>query len=297
MEIIGFGKSAKNKILFENLSKCSESINNDKEHFIENENVLCDFIELAKQEKVDNKFLNLLIFSKKYGILDVNDAKQAISECPQLKNSKLGKLLEMGNLYFEKIVKIEKSRDFTYDLQVPENNTYIANGFVSHNTISNILGVTQSIEPIYQNLFVKSNLSGEFVIINKYLVEDLKKLGLWKDEMVVRIKANNGSIAGISSIPNYIKEIYKTAFEIDVDWLIKAGARRQKWIDQSQSLNVYLKEPSGKKLDATYRLAWHQGLKTTYYLRTMGATRVQKAEVGFQPSMCRIDDPTCESCQ
>ena len=164
-------------------------------------------------------------------------------------------------------------------------------------TISNIVGTSQSIEPVYQNLFVKSNLSGEFTIINKYLVEDLKALDLWNESMIVDLKYFGGSVRNIKRIPKELKALYATAFEIDAAWLIKAAARRQKWIDQSQSLNIYLKEPSGKKLDNLYRLAWHLGLKTTYYLRTLGATRVQSSVVKPTENVCAIDDPGCESCQ
>ncbi len=179
-------------------------------------------------------------------------------------------------------------------------------------TISNICGVSQSIEPTYQNLFVKSNLSGEFTVINPYLVADLKALGLWNEVMVNDLKYFNGSLRAIDRIPDALKQLYATAFEIDPTWLVEAAARRQKWIDQGQSLNLYMAQPSGKKLDALYRLAWRRGLKTTYYLRSMGATNAEKstiydgalnaipttstpAEAG--PKMCAISDPDCEACQ
>jgi ribonucleoside-diphosphate reductase alpha chain len=160
-------------------------------------------------------------------------------------------------------------------------------------TISNICGVSQSIEPSYQNLFVKTNLSGDFTVINPYLVNDLKALGLWDDVMINDLKYFDGSIQGIKRIPNELKTLYLQAFEIDPIWIVKAASRRQKWIDQSQSLNLYLSEPSGRKLDNLYKLAWIMGLKTTYYLRTLGATRVQKNTI----QQCSIDDPECESCQ
>lgn len=160
-------------------------------------------------------------------------------------------------------------------------------------TISNICGVSQSIEPSYQNLFVKTNLSGDFTIINPYLVNDLKALGLWDDVMINDLKYFDGSIQGIKRIPNELKTLYLQAFEIDPVWLVAAGSRRQKWIDQSQSLNLYLSEPSGRKLDSLYKLAWIRGLKTTYYLRTLGATRIQKNTI----QQCSIDNPECESCQ
>jgi ribonucleoside-diphosphate reductase alpha chain len=175
-------------------------------------------------------------------------------------------------------------------------------------TISNICGVSQSIEPTYQNLFVKSNLSGEFTVINPYLVNDLKHIGLWDEVMVNDLKYYNGSVAKISRIPDHLKKIYATAFEIDPLWLVDAGSRRQKWIDQAQSLNLYMAEPSGKKLDQLYRHVWLRGLKTSYYLRSLGATNTEKVTVedrvlnavqanGSEPKACLITDPTCEACQ
>lgn len=177
-------------------------------------------------------------------------------------------------------------------------------------TISNICGVSQSIEPTYQNLFVKSNLSGEFTVINPYLVNDLKAEGLWDEVMVNDLKYYDGSVAKINRIPDKLKHIYATAFEVDPTWLVEAGSRRQKWIDQSQSLNLYMAQPSGKKLDQLYRHAWTRGLKTTYYLRSMGATNTEKATIDDRalnavqvdpiaaaPKACLITDPTCEACQ
>ncbi|HWP00611.1 MAG TPA: ribonucleoside-diphosphate reductase subunit alpha [Methylococcus sp.] len=195
-------------------------------------------------------------------------------------------------------------------------------------TISNICGVSQSIEPTYQNLFVKSNLSGEFTVVNPFLVRDLKQLDLWDAVMINDLKYYDGSVQKIERIPEELKRIYATAFEIDPRWLVEAAARRQKWLDQAQSLNLYLAEPSGKKLDTLYKLAWVRGLKTTYYLRSLGATHVEKstafdgklnavktlAEDDAIPSftrmeavhadarpteakVCLIEDPTCEACQ
>ncbi len=171
-------------------------------------------------------------------------------------------------------------------------------------TISNICGVSQSIEPIYQNLFVKSNLSGEFTVINPYLVDDLKQLGLWDDVMVNDLKYYDGSVQSIDRVPDNLKAIYSTAFEVDSRWLVEAGSRRQKWIDQGQSLNLYMAEPSGKKLDNLYKLAWVRGLKTTYYLRSLGATAVEKSAtaaseptIESEPKVCSILDPDCEACQ
>ncbi len=144
-------------------------------------------------------------------------------------------------------------------------------------TIANIVGVTASIEPMYKNIFVKSNLSGEFTVINEHLIEDLKKLGLWDKEMIDDLKYFDGSVQEISRIPDHLKAKYATAFEVDYEWVIEAGSRRQKWIDMGQSLNLYQAKPSGKKVSDMYMLAWEKGLKTTYYLRSMGATRIEKS--------------------
>ena len=161
---------------------------------------------------------------------------------------------------------------------------------------------------------MKSNLSGEFTVVNPYLVRDLKDRGLWDDVMVNDLKYFDGSVYPIDRIPDELKELYSTAFEIDPRWLVECGSRRQKWIDQAQSLNLYMAEPDGKKLDNLYKLAWARGLKTTYYLRSMGATHVEKSTlsggrenklaaverdfVGSEaPKACAIDDPDCEACQ
>ncbi len=144
-------------------------------------------------------------------------------------------------------------------------------------TISNIIDVAASIEPNYQNLYVKSNLSGEFTVINEYLVNDLKRLNLWDDVMISDLKYFDGALAKIDRVPGELKAVYATAFEVDPSWLIEAGARRQKWIDQAQSLNLYLGQPSGKKLDEMYKHVWLRGLKTTYYLRSMGKTSAEKS--------------------
>ncbi len=146
-------------------------------------------------------------------------------------------------------------------------------------TISNIIGVDASIEPCFGNLSVKSNLSGEFTVINSYLVRDLKRIGLWDDVMVMDLKHFDGSLSPMDRVPNEIKQLYATAFEVETRWLVEAAARRQKWIDQAQSLNIYMAGASGKKLDDTYKLAWVRGLKTTYYLRTMSATHAEKSTI------------------
>lgn len=195
-------------------------------------------------------------------------------------------------------------------------------------TISTIVGASQSIEPSYKHLYVKSNLSGEFTQVNEVLVEELKRRGLWDSHILEELKYYDGSLQNIGRIPLELRERFLTAFEIEPKWLIECAARRQKWIDQGQSLNLYLAEPSGRKLHDMYFLAWEKGLKTTYYLRTLAATQVEKSTVdvnrfGIQPkwmknrsassdiqverteeivalatpSACSIDNPDCEACQ
>ena len=180
-------------------------------------------------------------------------------------------------------------------------------------TIANITGVSQSIEPTYQNLYVKSNLSGEFTVTNLHLVNALKEEGLWDSVMVNDLKYYDGSVKEVSRVPEQIKSVYATAFEVEPRWLVDAASRRQKWIDQSQSLNLYIDEPNGKKLDVMYRMAWLRGLKTTYYLRSRGATTTEKSTIatgelnavsasqepmtGEAPDACSVLDPDCEACQ
>ena len=184
-------------------------------------------------------------------------------------------------------------------------------------TIANITGVSQSIEPTYQNLYVKSNLSGEFTVVNPHLVRDLKERGLWDKVMVNDLKYYDGSVQAIDRIPADLKAKYATAFEVEPRWLVDAASRRQKWIDQAQSLNLYINNASGKKLDVTYRMAWYSGLKTTYYLRSLAATGTEKSTVNTGqlnavsqqaaaaapaqpapvPAACSLDDPDCEACQ
>ena len=186
-------------------------------------------------------------------------------------------------------------------------------------TIANITGVSQSIEPTYQNLYVKSNLSGEFTVVNPYLVRDLKKLGLWDNVMIHDLKYYEGSVQAIDRIPDELKAIYSTAFELEPRWIVDAASRRQKWIDQAQSLNLYISGANGKKLDVTYRMAWYRGLKTTYYLRALAASTTEKSTINTGsmnavkaepaggavaasgpapvPAACSLDDPDCEACQ
>jgi len=146
-------------------------------------------------------------------------------------------------------------------------------------TISNIMGSSPCIEPTYKNLFVKSNLSGDFIVLNAFLVRDLKKAGLWSADMADKLKYHDGELAEIPEIPDELKERYATAFGVEWEWLIAAAARRQKWIDQSQSVNLFLPEPDLKSLSHMYRAAWRSGLKTTYYLRTLGASGIEKSTV------------------
>ena len=218
---------------------------------------------------------------------------------------------------------IEVNRDMTFDW--PELKEQVAkHGMRNSNcmaiaptaTIANITGVSQSIEPTYQNLYVKSNLSGEFTVVNPYLVRDLKARDLWDKVMVNDLKYFDGSVQAIDRIPDDLKAKYSTAFEIEPRWLVDSASRRQKWIDQAQSLNLYINNASGKKLDVTYRMAWYSGLKTTYYLRSLAATGTEKstvesgtlnavasgaAETTPQPApvpqACSLDDPDCEACQ
>ena len=185
-------------------------------------------------------------------------------------------------------------------------------------TIANITGVSQSIEPTYQNLYVKSNLSGEFTVVNPHLVKDLKARGLWDNVMVNDLKYYEGSLQNIDRVPAEVKELYATAFEVEPRWIVDAASRRQKWIDQAQSLNLYISGASGKKLDITYRMAWYKGLKTTYYLRALAATGTEKSTIDTGslnavsskaeapvaaagpapvPEACSLDDPDCEACQ
>ena len=182
-------------------------------------------------------------------------------------------------------------------------------------TIANITGVSPCIEPTYQNLYVKSNLSGEFTVINPYLVEELKKEQLWDDVMIADLKYSQGSLASINRVPENIKNMFQTAFEVEPKFIVESASRRQKWIDQAQSLNLYISNVDGKKLDNTYKMAWYKGLKTTYYLRAIGATSTEKATVdkgslnavetnreenmaaSQAPKACSILDPDCEACQ
>ena len=164
-------------------------------------------------------------------------------------------------------------------------------------TIANIIGVYSSNEPAYKHLFVKSNLSGEFTITNTYLVEKLKSLGMWDAQMVDDLKYFDGTLTEIDRIPDEVKQIYLTAFDIDPEWVIECAARRQKWIDMGQSLNLYLSEPSGKKLHLMYTTAWKKGLKTTYYLRSLGATQVEKSTTdinkrSLQPRWMKNQSPS-----
>lgn len=217
---------------------------------------------------------------------------------------------------------IEQDRSITFDWQALRNRV-TNRGMRNSNvmaiaptaTIANITGVSQSIEPTYQNLYVKSNLSGEFTVVNPYLVHDLKDRGLWDSVMVNDLKYFEGSVLKIDRVPDDLKLLYATAFEVEPRWIVDAASRRQKWLDQAQSLNLYISGANGKKLDITYRMAWYRGLKTTYYLRALAATSTEKSTIdtgalnavdsGVQkttaaadvPKACSLDDPDCEACQ
>jgi ribonucleoside-diphosphate reductase alpha chain len=244
---------------------------------------------------------------------------------------------DRGLLPIDTIALLEEERGMSIDMNKSESKDWdkvralvARHGMRNSNvmaiaptaTISTIVGVTQSIEPTYKHLFVKSNLSGEFVQINVKLVNELKERGLWDDDMLEKIKYYDGALGEIPDLPEDIKGRYATAFEIDPSWIIRCASRRQKWIDMGQSLNLYLDQPSGRRLDEMYRMAWQTGLKTTYYLRSLGATQVEKSTVdinkfGVQPrwmknassssdiavdrqtevQQCSIDDPDCEACQ
>jgi ribonucleoside-diphosphate reductase alpha chain len=233
-----------------------------------------------------------------------------------------GSLWSKGILPIDSIELLQQNRSHTLELDRSSTLDWnglrqrvMATGMRNSNTlaiaptatISNICGVTQSIEPTYQNLFVKSNMSGDFTVVNAALVHDLKARGLWDEVMVSDLKYFDGSLGAIDRVPDELKRLYATSFEVEATWIIQAAARRQKWIDQAQSLNLYISQPSGRKLDALYREAWHAGLKTTYYLRSSSATHVEKSTlkrtdgklnaVAVAPKQCSIDDPTCEACQ
>ena len=226
-----------------------------------------------------------------------------------------------GNVKIDKSSKMDWTpvRDHVKEHGMRNSNTM---AIAPTATIANITGITQSIEPMYKHLFVKSNLSGEFTIINPYLVDELKKHNLWDDEMIDDLKYFDGSIAEIERIPDEIKKRFPVAFEVEPEWLIECASRRQKWIDMGQSLNLYLAEPSGKKLSQMYMLSWEMGLKTNYYLRSLGATQIEKSSMdinkrGIQPRwmknksassdikvdrgekpipVCNLEEG-CESCQ
>ena len=218
----------------------------------------------------------------------------------------------------QKYIQVDKSYTLDWDslratvkIQGMRNSNVMA--IAPTATIANITGVSQSIEPTYQNLYVKSNLSGEFTVVNPYLVRDLKVCGLWDKVMVNDLKYYDGSVQAIDRIPSDLKAIYSTAFEVEPRWLVESASRRQKWIDQAQSLNLYINNANGKKLDVTYRMAWFSGLKTTYYLRSLAASGTEKSTIDTGtlnsvssefaggpapvPAACSIDEPDCEACQ
>jgi ribonucleoside-diphosphate reductase alpha chain len=269
-----------------------------------------------------------------YAILASSELAKERGTYPSYKGSKWYRgLLPIDTIDLlekERGIPVEMDRSSTMNWQIVRDHVK-AHGMRNCNTmaiaptatIANIIGVTSSIEPTYKNLFVKSNLSGEFTIPNSYLIQKLKELGLWNPDMLDDLKYYDGSLAEIETIPKHIKDQFLTAFEVDPDWIIECGSRRQKWIDMGQSLNLYLAEPSGKKLHDMYMKAWSKGLKTTYYLRTLSATQIEKSTTdinkrGLQPrwmknasassniqvnrepqkpKACSIGGEGCESCQ
>ncbi len=235
-----------------------------------------------------------------YAILASSDLAKERGAYPSYKGSKW----DRGLLPIDTIALLEEERgggyldvDSTASLDwtlvrkaIKENGMRNSNtmAIAPTATIANITGLTQSIEPTYKHLFAKSNLSGEFVVVNTYLVDKLKSLGIWDEEMVDDLKYFDGSLLEIERIPENVKKVYLTAFEIEPEWIIECASRRQKWIDMGQSLNLYIAQPSGKKLNDMYVLAWKKGLKTTYYLRSLGATQIEKSTTdvnkrGLQP--------------
>ena len=295
--------------------------------------------ERLDQMSVDGKHQGVIAYAAAYEYAEVEDMLELARERGQYETYP-GSLWSQGILPFDTMDMLQKARggyvevDRSSTLDWDALRQKIAkDGMRNSNctaiaptaTISNIVGVDASIEPCFGNLSVKSNLSGEFTIINGYLVRDLKALGLWDDVMVMDLKHFDGSLRPIDRIPQDIKTLYATAFEVETTWLVEAAARRQKWIDQAQSLNIYMAGASGKKLDETYKLAWLRGLKTTYYLRTTSATHAEKSTVqssrlnavssnqaaapapaatattstapATDVKFCAIDDPGCEACQ
>jgi len=234
-----------------------------------------------------------------YAILASTELAQERGTYESYKGSKW----DRGLLPIDTIELVDKERGITVDIDRSSsmNWTVVRNAVKKYGmrnsntmaiaptaTIANITGVIPSNEPIYKHLFVKSNMSGEFTIVNPYLVAKLKELGLWDSEMIDDLKYFDGSIQAIERIPDEVKSLFLNAFEIEPEWIIECGARRQKWLDQGQSLNLYLASPSGKKLHQMYMLAWEKGLKTTYYLRSLSATQIEKSSMdinkrGLQP--------------
>jgi len=290
-------------------------------------------ISYASHEAIElaDKTMEMISY---YAILASSELAKERGTYPSYEGSKWSRgLLPIDTIDLlekERGMPVEMDRSSTMNWQVVRDHVK-AHGMRNCNTmaiaptatIANIIGVTSSIEPTYKNLFVKSNLSGEFTVPNSYLIQKLKELGLWNPDMLDDLKYYDGSLAEIETIPKYIKDQFLTAFEVDPDWIIECGSRRQKWIDMGQSLNLYLAEPSGKKLHDMYMKAWAKGLKTTYYLRTLSATQIEKSTTdinkrGLQPrwmknasassniqvnrdspkpKACSIGGEGCESCQ
>ncbi len=285
----------------------------------------------------DSLYIQKIPYSSDEAIIFADRSMEAISYFAIKASSQLatergsystfeGSLWSQGIMPVDTLTKVEQERgeeycqfnkDETFDWDSLRNEVK-TNGIRNSNimaiaptaTIANITGISQSIEPTYQNLYVKSNLSGEFTCVNPYMVQELKKRNLWDNVMINDLKYYDGSLQPIDRISDDLKALFATAFEVEASWIVEAAARRQKWIDQAQSLNLYISDPSGKKLDIVYRMAWLLGLKTTYYLRSLGATNTEKSttidgattsesvsQPAPVPQACSIDDPDCEACQ
>jgi ribonucleotide reductase alpha subunit len=282
--LIGFQSFRKQKVLCGALvasttRSSSETVGENLKH----NNLIEDAIETAKSAKISQKQAGNLWSAKTNGAINIPTFRRLMKRFPKLKDSKLGKLLSMGDLLFEAVISKEQlAAEATYDLSVPATETYIANGIVCHNTIANICGVSEGIMPEKAPLSRKENLSGSFPLANPILINKLKELGLWQGSVLEKMKMSEGSIQSIEEIPAEIRALFKTCFEIHPSYLIECASRRQKWIDQGQSLNLFAGQPSGQYLSSMYKLAWIKGLKSTYYLRSVSASQKEKTSIEVQ---------------
>lgn len=251
---------------------------------LNNARLIEDLLQAAEDGGIDSdEYVSLKSGICLDGGITAKGFKKMAEKYPQLMDSRLGEILAKGNLHFEKIEAIELlPAEETYDLSVPSTETYIANGFVCHNTIANICGVSEGIMPEKAPVYRKENLSGSFPLANPILIQQLKDLGLWEGGVLEKMKMSEGSIQTIEEIPEEIRKVFKTCFEIHPSYLIECASRRQKWIDQGQSLNLFANQPNGQFLSSMYKLAWLKGLKSTYYLKTVSASQKEKASVEVQ---------------